>query len=74
MTVAAPKDVSLSEDEEAIVEESLGKIREVFKKRNVDIANVIGLVTTDEVKHTGKQVEIRFAEETAARMNMVAFD
>lgn len=72
--MAAPKDLSLSEAEQAIVEESVSKIRKVLKKKNVDIANVIGLVTTDEVQRTGKQVEIRFAEETAARMNMVAFD
>ena len=66
--------VHLTPDEHREVEKGFETIRAVLKKKNVDIANVIGLVTADQVKTTAGQVKVKFAEETAAQMNMIAFD
>lgn len=68
--------LDLTPDETETITESFDKIREVLKRRNIDIQNVIGLVTTDQIERTREQVEIRFAEKTTMNvvMNMVAFD
>ncbi len=65
--------VHLTAEEHREIEEGLEAIRAVVKK-NVDIANVIGLVTADQASATSAQVRVKFAEETAAPMNMIAFD
>lgn len=69
----APK-IDLTPEERAELAEGFNTIQAVLKRKNVNIAHVIGLVTTDEVSAAAKQVEIKFAEETAAQMNMIAFD
>lgn len=70
-----PGPLDLTPEEQRAVDQGLEQIREVLKRRDINIANVIGLVTTDEVEETAKQVDIRFAEEIrAVVMNMVAFD
>jgi hypothetical protein len=66
--------VHLTPEEHREVEKNFDAIRSVFKKKNIDVANVIGLVTADQVRETASQVKIKFAEETAAQMNMIAFD
>jgi ribosomal protein S10 len=66
--------VKLTAAENKQIQKGFDTIREVMKKRNIDIANIIGLVTTDQVKTTTSQVKVKFAEETAAHMNMIAFD
>jgi len=66
--------VKLSAAEQREVQESFDAIRSVMKKKNINIANIIGLVTTDQVRATSSQVKVKFAEETVAQMNMIAFD
>jgi hypothetical protein len=63
-------------EEQAIIDESLAKIRDVLKSRNISIKNVIGLATATDEENTKTAVEVRFAEETVlnVQMNMVAFD
>jgi len=71
--MAAPK-IDLTPEEHAELTEGFNKIQAVLRRKNVNIAHVIGLVATDEVSSAAKQVDVKFAEETAAQMNMIAFD
>jgi len=64
----------LSESDKKQVEEGFGQIRSVLEKHNINVADVIGLVTTDQVKTAGDQIQIRFAELAGPQMNMIAFD
>jgi hypothetical protein len=70
---SSPRLSDLTDDERARIDDGFAAIRDVLARRNINIRNVIGLVTEDEVREAGQQVEIRFAE-SVARMNMVAFD
>jgi hypothetical protein len=72
-TRTTPK-VRLTKAEQREVDEHFAAIRDVMKKKDIDIANVIGLVTAEEVRTTTDQVKVKFAEETVAQMNMLAFD
>lgn len=69
----APR-VKLTAAENREVQKGFDTIRAVMKRKNIDIANVIALVTKDQVKSTSSQVKVKFAEETVAQMNMIAFD
>lgn len=64
----------LTPEEQREVDKSFKTIREVMKRKNIDIANVIGLITADQIASTSVQVKVKFAEETVAQMNMIAFD
>ena len=64
----------LSSDEKKAVTKGFNAIQRVLQKRNVNIEHVIGLVTTDEISSTAKQVKVKFAEEPGPGMNMIAFD
>ncbi|HEX6901688.1 MAG TPA: hypothetical protein VF789_18315 [Thermoanaerobaculia bacterium] len=67
-------EVQLSEEENREVEKGFEAIRAVMKRKNIDIANVIGLVTKDQISTTSAQVKIKFAEDAGGQMNMIAFD
>lgn len=71
---ATKRPIKLTSAERREVAKGFEAIRDVMKKKNIDIANVIGLVTSEQVSATSKQVKIKFAEETTAQMNMIAFD
>ncbi len=73
MATKLPK-VKLTAAENREVKKGFDLIRGVMKKKNIDIANVIGLVTSRQVQSTSAQVKVKFAEETVAQMNMIAFD
>lgn len=62
--------------EKTSIQESLNEIKAVVKsKKNINIENIIGLVSTAELEATAEQVAIRFSEEkTDVQMNMIAFD
>jgi hypothetical protein len=64
----------LTPEEQREVDESFQAIRRLMKRKDIDIANVIGLVTAEELESTSEQVRVKFAEETVAQMNMIAFD
>jgi len=66
--------LQLNADEKAVIANSFNTIQGVLQKKNINIQHVIGLVTTPEIQSAAKQVQIKFAEETAAQMNMIAFD
>ena len=50
-------------------------LREILDRPNVDIGNIVNLVSEDEIQRTARQTELRFSEDPLeVRMNMVAFD
>lgn len=73
MPKSAPK-VRLSASDKAEIDAAFKTIETVLARKNVNIAKVIGLISADEVASAKKQVTIKFAEETTAQMNMIAFD
>ena len=73
-TTRQSPNVELTAEEQQAIDESFATIRDVMKKKDIDISNVVGLITTDEVEKTSDQVKVKFAEETVAQMNMIAFD
>lgn len=66
--------VQLTPEEQQQVDKGFDAIRAVMQKKNINIAKIIGLVTEENIKETSEQVKVRFAEETAAHMHMIAFD
>jgi hypothetical protein len=66
--------LKLDDSETAEIQKSFERIRSVLAKHNVQIDDVLGLVPVKEVKDASAQVKIRFAEDLASRMNMIAFD
>lgn len=67
-------DIKLTAEEQKILNESFDKIRSVLQNKNVNIENVLALVTTDDINKTSDQVKIKFAEKNSSHMNMIAFD
>jgi hypothetical protein len=68
-------ELNLTPEESEIIKDSLNIIKDVLKSRDIHIKNIIGLVKTDEIEDTAKQVDIRFAEDKLnVQMNMIAFD
>jgi hypothetical protein len=68
-------ELNLNDEENAIVQDSLNKIKDVLKKKDINIKNMIGLVKSDEIDDTASQVDVRFAEDKmSVVMNMIAFD
>lgn len=72
--MAGTPQVHLTAEEHREVEKGFDAIKAVLKKKNIDVANVIGLVTADQVQATAGQVKVKFAEEVSRGMNMIAFD
>jgi len=66
--------VELKEYDQKKVNESFAQIREVLEQYNINVDDVIGLVTSEEKRKVSKQINIRFAELAGPRMNMIAFD
>jgi hypothetical protein len=73
-TPVTPPKLQLNADESATIAQGFNTIQKVLKSKNINIQHVIGLVTAPEVQSAAQQVQIKFAEETAAQMNMIAFD
>ena len=74
MSAKATRGIQLTPAEQREIDKGFETIRTVMKKKNIDISNVIGLVTSEQIAATSGQVKVKFAEETGAQMNMIAFD
>ena len=68
--------LDFNEQEKKAIKKGVDSISKVFRKRNMDIKSIIGLVKKSDVRKTKAAVEVRFAEEDVlnVQMNMVAFD
>jgi hypothetical protein len=67
-------DLQLQPAEAAKLRKNFGEIRSLLRSKNLDIEDVIGLVTTRQIENATQQVTIRISEESVSQMNMVAFD
>jgi hypothetical protein len=67
-------DLQLQTAETAKLKKNFNEIRSVLRSKNLDIEDIIGLVTTRQIDNATQQVTIRISEESVSQMNMVAFD
>jgi hypothetical protein len=72
MTSGSPH--AFTPDEKKELEKSVDTFKRIFAKRNIDIKEIIGLVTQDELARAKHQISIKLAEGSVSSMNMIAFE
>ena len=66
--------ISLSHDDTESLKAGFRDMKEVLAKRNINIDDIVSLVSSDEITDAAHKVSIRVSEESVSQMNMVAFD
>lgn len=74
MSEQAKIDMDFTEEEQKEIKRGLGIVQEALKSRNISIEDITCLVTPQLQEAADKQVQVRFAEASSPRMNMIAFD
>ena len=66
--------INLTEEDTKALKAGFCDMKKVLAKRNINIDDIVSLVTTADIDDAAHKVSIRVSEDSVSQMNMVAFD